>query len=247
MNWNVKKSLVAMLAGALVAAAAASDSFAAANTSADAPLATIDLTTDSGAKAISGAWRYSDAKIVETSFRSPDSHGQPTGAPLQTNDIVPHAGGAEFDDSQWQAIGATTLSARRGSGRVSFNWYRINITIPAKVGDFDPTGSTVWFETRLDDYAEVWVDGEIGRSYGQRGGSVVAGWNAANRLLVGRNVKPGQHIQLAVFGMNGPISDAPTNYIYVREAKLSFRPGSETPVAVDSHEVNIHVERDDPR
>jgi len=249
MTRSVKGSLsvTAMLAGALIAAAAPADSSAATSTLADAPLVTIDLTTDSGVTAVSGTWRYSDAKIVETSFHSPDSDGQPTGAPLQTNDIVPHAGVAEFDDSQWQTVGATTLGARRGSGRVSFNWYRINITIPAKVGDFDPTGSTVWFETRLDDYAEVWVDGEIGRSYGQMGGSVVAGWNAANRLLVGRNVKPGQHIQLAVFGMNGPISDAPTNYIYVREAKLHFLPGGEAPVAVEPHEVNIHVERDDSR
>ena len=155
-------SVATTLTGALIAAAAQADSFAATSTSADAPLATIDLTTDSGVKAVSGTWRYSDAKIVETSFRSPDADGQPTGPPLQTNDIVPHAGVAEFDDSQWQIIGATTLSARRGSGRVSFNWYRINITIPARVGDFDPTGSSVWFETRLDDYAEVWVDGEIG-------------------------------------------------------------------------------------
>jgi len=34
--------------------------------------------------------------------------------------------------------------------------------------------------------------------------------------------------------MNGPISDAPTNYIYVREAKLNFFAGSETPVAVET-------------
>lgn len=249
MNRNVKGSLsvVALLAGALLAVSATTDSFATASALADAPLATIDLTTDSGVKAVSGTWRYSDAKIIETSFRSPDSDGQPTGAPLKTNDIIPHAGVAEFDDSQWQTLGATALGARRGSGRVSFNWYRINVTIPAKVGDFDPTGSNVWFETRLDDYAEVWADGEIGRSYGQMGGSVVAGWNAANQLLVGRNVKPGQHIQLAVFGMNGPISDAPTNYIYVREAKLLFLPGGEAPVAVEPHEVNIHVERNDSR
>jgi gluconolactonase len=258
MSCQAKQRMLvaALIASALIVAAAAIDSSVAAEslvgtkssaTPAAAPLATIDLTTDPGVAAVKGTWRYSDAKVVETSFRSPDADGQPTGRKLQTNDIVPHAGVAEFNDSQWQAIGATTLSARRGSGRVSFNWYRINVTIPAKVGDFDPTGSTVWFETRLDDYAEVWIDGEIGRSYGQMGGSVVAGWNAANTLLIGRNVKPGQRIQLAIFGMNGPISDAPTNYIYVREAKLHFFAGSDAPVAVDPHEVNIHVERDDPR
>ena len=79
-------------------------------------------------------------------------------------------------------------------------------------------GSNVELETSLDDYAEVWVDGELSRRHGQNGGSVVAGWNATNRLLVGRNVKPGQQIQLAIFGINGPISDPPTNFIWLRLA-----------------------------
>src|SRR5262249_14288527 len=146
----------------------------------------IDLATDAGVTAVEGSWRYSDARIVETVFRSPDSQGQPTGREWKTNDIEPHAGLADFDDSSWQRIDPAALAGRRGTGRVSFNWYRINVTIPAQIGSFDPTGSSVWFETRLDDYAEIWVDGEIGREYGQSGGSVVAGWNAPNRLLVTR-------------------------------------------------------------
>src|SRR5581483_851381 len=170
-----------------------------------APDAAIDLATDAGVVATQGQWRYSDARIVETTFRAPDAQGQPTGREWMTNDIVPHAGGTEFDDASWQTIRQSGLAYRRGTGRVSFNWYRIIVTVPERVGSFDPTGSTVWFETRLDDYAEVWVDGEIGREYGQNGGAVVAGWNAPNRLLLARNAKPGQHIQLAIFGMNGPI------------------------------------------
>ncbi len=42
---------------------------------------------------------------------------------------------------------------------------------------------------------------------------MVAGWNAPNRLVVGRDVKPGQKIQLAIFGINGPLSNPPTNFI----------------------------------
>ena len=30
------------------------------------------------------------------------------------------------------------------------------------------------------------------------------------------------HIHLAVFGMNGPISDAPANYVWIRSARLDF-------------------------
>jgi gluconolactonase len=210
------------------------------------PAAVIDLTSDAGASLVSGIWRYSDARIVDTAFRAPDATGQPTGAPVSTYDIAPQAGSVNFDDSTWPVVAPPSLDQRRGNGRVSFNWYRIKVTVPAHIGAFDPTGSTVWFETRLDDYAEVWIDGEIGRAYGQVGGSVVGGWNASNRLIAARNVKPGQTLQIAVFGMNGPISNAPTNYIYVREAKLEFVPGVPGPVAVTPHEVNVQVTRLDP-
>jgi gluconolactonase len=211
-----------------------------------APAARVDLTSDAGVALVRGVWRYADARVVAAKFRAPDADGQPTGAEVVTNDIVPHAGVADFDDSKWQVIAPTSLNARRGNGLVSFNWYRIAITVPSQVDGFDPTGSTLWFETRMDDYAEVWVDGELGRAFGQQGGSVVAGWNAPNRLLIGRNVKPGERIQLAVFGINGPISDSPTNYIFVREARLEFFRGSEAPVAVEPHEVNVRVQRQDP-
>jgi gluconolactonase len=210
------------------------------------PAATVDLTTAAGVALVGGTWRYSDAKIIETSFRAPDADGQPTGLVIATNDLTPRAGGTDFDDSSWPLIAPASLNERRGTGRLSFNWYRVSFTVPARIGTFDLNGAAVWFETRLDDYAEVWVDGELDRSYGQEGGSVVAGWNALNRVLVARHVHPGQKIQLAIFGMNGPISDAPTNYIYIREARLKFYPGAPGPVAVTPHEVNVHVERDDP-
>jgi len=78
------------------------------------------------------------------------------------------------------------------------------------------------------------------------GGSVVAGWNAANRLIVGRNIKPGQQIQLAIFGINGPISGSPTNFIYLHYARLDFYKGTTGPVAIAPSEVNVEVVRKDP-
>src|SRR5918912_1511496 len=132
-------------------------------TSADVPTgkpdAMIDLGSVDGVRAVKGEWRYSDTKIVEVDFRGPGPDKQPTGAPVKSYDYTPHAGGADFDDSQWEVIDPTTLSQRRSTGRLCFNWYRIKITVPERVGGFDPTGSTVVFETALDDYAEVWVDG----------------------------------------------------------------------------------------
>jgi len=210
------------------------------------PEASIDLATEDGVRLVKGQWRYSDTKIVEIDFRGPGPDAQPSGAPNKTYDYTPHAGVAGFDDSRWEVIGPTTLDQRRSTGRLCFNWYRINVTIPERVGSFDPTGSTVVFETALDDYAEVWVDGEISRALGQMGGSVISGWNAPNRLVIGRDVKPGQKIQLAVFGANGPLSNPPTNFIWMRYAKLEFFAGSAGPVAITPSEVNVQVVRHDP-
>jgi gluconolactonase len=210
------------------------------------PLATIDLGTDAGVALVKGAWRYADARIVEVQHRLPDANGQPTGAPVATHAIEPRAGWRGFDDSAWPTLTPTSLAARRATGRLCFNWYRIAVTIPDKVGAFDPTGSTVVFETVIDDYAEVWVDGEIVRTLGQRGGSVVAGWNAPNRVVIGRGVRPGQQIQLAVFGANGPLSDPPANFIWMREARLEFHAGRSEPYAIPVAEVNVEVVRKDP-
>jgi gluconolactonase len=212
------------------------------------PAATIDLATEAGVALVGGAWRHADARIVEVQHRLPDADGQPTGAPVTTHAIEPRAGWAGFDDSDWPAIAPAALVARRGAGRLSFHWYRIAVTIPERVGAFDPTGSTVVFETVLDDYAEIWVDGELARGVGQRGGSVVGGWNAPNRLVVARGAQPGQRIQLAVFGANGPLSDPPANFVWMRSATLDFfaAPAPAEPYAIPVAEVNVEVVRKDP-
>ncbi|HEX9181080.1 MAG TPA: hypothetical protein VF859_11835, partial [Burkholderiales bacterium] len=210
------------------------------------PLAAVDLATREGAALVKGEWRYSDARIVEVDFKAAGSDKQPTGRAVKTYDLTPRAGGRDFDDSGWAAIDPATLDERRGNGKLWFNWYRIRVTIPERIGGFDPTGSTVVFETSVDDYAEVWVDGELPRAAAQSGGSVIKGWNAANRLVVGRNVKPGQQIQLAVFGANGPLSQPPTNFIWLRYARLEFHAGGREPYAVAPHEVNVEVLRLDP-
>ena len=132
---------------------------------------------------------------------------------------------------------------------MSFAWYRIQVAERCGVGEFDTRGSSITFETSIDDYAEVWVDEGPPRAFAQSGGSMIKGWNAVNRLIVARNVVPGQKIEIAVFGINGPLSDPPTNYIWMRLAKLSFsRPDASTagPIAVEPQEVNVHVERLDP-
>lgn len=214
---------------------------------ASAALAQLDLASESGVQTLQAQWRYQDARVVPVEFLTAGRDGQPSGERNQTLDVEPRAGAAEFDDSRWETIDAESLSARRGSGRLSFGWYRLRLTVPETVGDVAMRGTTLVFETRLDDYAEVWVDGELPRAQNQAGGSVIAGWNAANRLVIGRNVQPGQQIQLAVFGMNGPLSAPPTNYIYLRSARLEVHRGlGGAPYAVEPHEVNVQVVAADP-
>ena len=210
------------------------------------PDAVIDLSTKEGVDLVKGEWRYSDTKIIQVDFKAAGPDKQPTGKPIKTYDFTPHAGGADFDDSNWEKIDPTTLDARRSTGRLCFNWYRINITIPPRANDVDLAGATAVFETSIDDYAEIWVDGEMARALGQSGGSVVKGWNAPNRLIINRSVQPGQKIQLAIFGINGPLSNPPTNYIYMREAKLEVYKGGVVPVAITPSEVNVEIIRKDP-
>ncbi len=210
------------------------------------PPASIDLMSADGVALVQGKWRYKDVDIVKIPFRGPGADGQPTGEVGSTWDISPHAGVREFDDHDWPVIEPSSLTQHRGSGRLSFAWYRIQITVPPRIGAFDTHGADVEFETSIDDYAEIWVDGELPRAFAQSGGSVIKGWNAVNRLVVAHDVHPGQKIQLAVFGGNGPLSDPPTNYIWMRLARLSFIRADGTtvrPMAVEPQEVNIRVER----
>jgi len=193
------------------------------------PDATVDLRTKEGTQFVQGMWRYSDVKIVEVDANGPGPDLKPSGAPIRTYDYEPHAGSANFDDSRWQMLDPATLDARRAGGKVCFNWYRINVTLPDRVAGLAVSGSTVSFEIVIDDYAEIWVNGELPTVLGQSGGQVVKGWNAPNRVILTRNAQPNQKFEIAVFGFNGPVSKSPMNFIWVKSATLDFyKPGNGT-------------------
>jgi gluconolactonase len=201
------------------------------------PDAVIDLASREGVQLVHGQWRYHDVQIVEADSHKPGADLKPSGVPIKTYDYAPHASAANFDDSNWEAIEATTLDQRRSTAKVCFNWYRINVTIPEKVANFETRGATVAFEIVIDDYAEVWVDGHMPRILGQLGGPVIKGFNAPNRVILTRNAQPGQTIHVAVFGINGPISFSPQNFIWIKSATLDFYKSpkvaiSETPAQV---------------
>src|SRR4030095_11489614 len=95
-----------------------------------------DLMTTDGIAAFGARWKTMEAKIVEGPALPNAMAGYKT-----SYDISPHAGEEGFDDSSWPTIDAKGLTDRRGGGKVSFFWFRTNLTIPAKIGTFDTAGA----------------------------------------------------------------------------------------------------------
>src|SRR2546423_1913830 len=181
------------------------------------PAHVLDLMTAQGSAALGAQWRVSDVKIVEV----PAIQGAMPQYKTAYN-IEPKAGGANFDDSKWPVIEPKDLAARRSGGHVAFMWYRSPLTIPAKIGEFDPSGAGAVLSVTVDDYAEVWVNGAIPGRSGYPSPATIQGHNMPQRVVLSTSVKAGDKFQIAVFGINGPISMAPANTVWFREAKMEF-------------------------
>ncbi len=205
------------------------------------PDAVIDLQSKEGLDLVGATWRYSDAAVDEVDFVTVGDDLGPSGAPNRTYQITPAAGGAGFDDSGWTVLEPAETMLRLSTGKVCFNWYRISVTVPDRVGEFDPSGATAVFEIVVDDYAEVWVNGELPIALGDSGGNVVAGFNAPNRVVLSQNVQPGDRFHIAVLGINGPISAAPRNYIWIRSATIDLytEARANPAVAVDDGAIDV--------
>jgi gluconolactonase len=194
------------------------------------PDAIVDLQTRDGAALVGAQWRYSDARVEEIEFVELGAPTDPLGpgtVPNRTYDVLPHAEAIDFDDSGWRVLEPERTLDRLANGRVCFNWYRTKVTLPERIGDTDVRGATVVFEVVVDDYAEVWVSGELPHELGDVGGPVAAGFNSPNRVVLTRDAQPGDEFTIAVFGINGPISASPQNYIWMRSATLDVYASAE--------------------
>jgi hypothetical protein len=170
----------------------------------------IDLQTTEGVAAVKGEWRYQNVKIIEVDGKGPD------GKPNKTYNIEPKAFGPDFDDGKWEVVAPETLKNARSTGQVCFCWYRIKITIPPQAA-----GKAVFFQTTVDDYGEIWVDGKLPRTPGKGGEAIVAGFNVPNRVEL-KDAQPGKVYQIAIFAINGPISAAPSNWLFLRNTALEL-------------------------
>ena len=181
------------------------------------PAHVVDLMTPAGSMAFGALWRGREAKIVECPALTDAMPEFKT-----TYDIEPHAEIRGFDDSDWPVIAATELDAKRGGGLVSFFWFRATLTIPAKAAGFDTAGAMTVLRVNIDDYAEVWVNGELPRAAGRTSPGTIQGFNMPHRLVLANPVAPGDKFEIAVFAINGPISATPANFLWFREAKVEF-------------------------
>ena len=181
------------------------------------PNLSVDLMTTAGSATMGAKWKGKEALLATVPALSDSMPEFKT-----TYDVEPHAEILGYDDSDWTDIAATDLPARRGGGMVSFYWFRMTLTIPAHIGDFSTAETKAALTVNVDDYAEVWVNGVMPRTPGRPSPAAIQGFNMPNRLVLGDSVNPGDKFEIAIFAINGPISAAPANFLWFREAKVEF-------------------------
>src|SRR5215831_12227261 len=176
----------------------------------------VNLMTNEGSGAFGVQWRVADVRIVEVPATINKDRYK------TTYQIEPRAMAADFDDSQWERIEGKDLGVRRSAGHNAFMWFRVPLTMPARIGDFDLSKPALAvLNVLVDDYAEVWLNGQMPRRSGYPSPATIQGLNMPNRVVLGTEVKPGDRFQLAVFGINGPMSD-PFGSIWFRQAMVEF-------------------------
>ncbi|MCI0438999.1 MAG: hypothetical protein L0177_07675 [Chloroflexi bacterium] len=166
------------------------------------PRLTLDLQNPDHLKLVGGEWRFAPGYVPGEANEG--LVAQSAGSPARLPD---------YDDSKWETI----LDIEKGRSRgLTFGWYRITVTLPEAVNGRPIRGTRCVFETNIDDYGEVWVNGECDR---QRG--TVQGFNIPQRVNVTANPQPGDKYTIALLAVNGPLG-APGGGIFVRYAYMAF-------------------------
>ena len=166
------------------------------------PRIALDLNNAEDCRKVKGQWRLGPGLVP----------GQPNEG-LVAQLLNTPARLPDYDDSGWEVCTNIRKSISKG---FTFGWYRMTIQLPEKINDVEVSGYRVWFETNVDNYGEVWIDGRIDRATG-----VIVGINAAQRVEVsGSAVVGAKHVIACLVG-NGPLAE-PRGGIFMRYATLSF-------------------------
>jgi gluconolactonase len=209
---------------------------AAANPLRDAPpVALVDLRVDAAAALVAATWETRPLELTPVEFPSPGRDLRPSGPPRRTLDVAPKPGQPAFaGESGWERIAASSLEARRSTGRFAGQWFRLSLVLPEELGGVAVAGKVVALEMVVDDYTEVLVDGAaLPLVPGQREGGVVAGWNALQTVILSDRARPGARYEIAILALNGPLSQPPENYVWFRSAVLAVYEPSRFPREVE--------------
>ena len=165
------------------------------------PRVALDLNTEAGrAKVGGGVWRRALGLVP----------GEPNQGLVAELEASP-ARLVDYDDSSWEVTDNVRDLVSKG---FTFGWWRITVEIPEELDGMPLAGSSVYFETNVDNYGEVWVDGDIDLVNG-----VVVGFNAQQRVPI-PNAAPGTKHVIAVLAANGPFA-LPRGVIFLRYATLA--------------------------
>ena len=166
------------------------------------PRITLDLNNAEDCRKIKGQWRVAQGLVP----------GQPNEG-LVAQLLNTPARLPDYDDSGWEVCANIRKSLSKG---FTFAWYRMTVELPEKVNGVDVAGFRVWFETNVDNYGEVWIDGRIDRATG-----VIVGINASQRVEVDNKAARGTRHVIACLVANGPLAE-PRGGVFMRYATLSF-------------------------
>ncbi len=166
------------------------------------PRLVLDLNQATDQQKVGGQWRVATGLVP----------GEPNEG-LTARLLASPARLADYDDSSWEVCANIRQSLSEG---FTFAWYRIAAQLPQSINGTDVTGYRVFFETNIDNYAEIWVNGEIDRSTG-----VIVGINAQQRVEVSTSATPGEKFVIACLVLNGPLAQ-PRGGIFMRYATLAF-------------------------
>ncbi len=166
------------------------------------PRVALDLNPAEDRQKVKGEWRVAMGLVP----------GEPNEG-LTAQLLASPARMADYDDSAWKVCPNIRESMSVG---FTFAWYRITVELPQQVNGVAIEGSRLWFETNIDNYGEIWVNGQIDRSTG-----VIVGINAPQRIELSPSAVAGTKYVIACLVANGPLAE-PRGGIFMRFATLAF-------------------------
>ena len=166
------------------------------------PRIALDLNDPMDCQKVKGHWRIGPGLVP----------GQPNEG-LTAQLLASPARLADYDDSAWEICANIRKGISKG---FTFAWYRITVELPEQLNGVALRDYRVFFETNVDNYGEVWIDGNLDRSSG-----AIAGINAQQRVEVSAKAQPGAKHVIACLVANGPLAE-PRGGIFMRYATLAF-------------------------